>query len=69
MIIIGATRTFMTKNDETGEVNSYNLNHGDIVMWYENWNQQNTHSIKKEKIDCGERISILFFCSIQKYNF
>lgn len=65
---IGATRTFLTKNDETENVTSYELSHGDIVMWRSEWNMNNTHSIKKEKEFCGERISILFFCTIQEIN-
>ena len=60
-VSFGSSRDFFMKNNETGIVTKFLLEHGDIFMFSKQVNDTHKHSIPKRTKLQGERISILFF--------
>lgn len=60
-ISIGGTRDFLAKNNATGQTTKYTLNDGDLMVFNEQWNALNKHSVPKRANQNDPRISLVFF--------
>jgi alkylated DNA repair dioxygenase AlkB len=59
-ITIGFTRDFLLKEKSTGNIESFNLQHGDLFVMQNNCQSDYQHAIKKQKHRCYPRYSITF---------
>lgn len=59
-ITVGQTRPFCLKNKQTKQVQTFNLNHGDLFVMKNNCQRNFMHSVPKQKQSLGPRISITF---------
>lgn len=59
----GDTRRFITQQIGTGEKKEYELDHGDVFYFDEQFDSYHKHSIPKTTKRAGERISIVIFTS------
>lgn len=59
-ITVGQSRPFCLKNKHTKEVQSFDLNHGDLFLMRNNCQKDYMHSVPKQKQSLQPRISITF---------
>ena len=65
-ITVGNTRPFLLKNKQTKDVQSFDLDHGDLFVMKNNCQQDYLHSIPKTKKKIYDRYSITFRSSLKE---
>lgn len=60
-VSIGGSRKFYTKHENTGKVEKYILEDGDLFFFNSEFNKHHKHSIPKVKSMNDPRISVVFF--------
>ena len=65
IISIGATRDFIFRENENKETKiRYYFEHGDLIYMFDDCQEKYEHSVKKNKSDMEDRISLVFKKSI-----
>jgi alkylated DNA repair dioxygenase AlkB len=59
-ISVGGNRPFCLKNKITNQIQSFNLNHGDLFVMQNNCQRDYLHSIPKQSYKCTPRLSLTF---------